>query len=697
MAINEQLSQFASFVEVNDVSRNIGIATTATPYVGIGTTNPIAKFEVVGQTELDDVNISGIATVGSLSIGSSQVISSGRQLQNIASLDATTTATIEAAIVNAPNTFSDLIVTGIATFNSSIGVAGIVTTKELDVVGIATIETLSVQTQLDVYDSQAIFHNDVYIAGNLSIGGTSIAIIAQDLRVTDRDIVLGVTTNSFGGDISNDTTANHGGIAIASTEGNPLVNLSLAGFTTLPNTYKQLMWVRGDSYGFGTTDAWMFNYAVGIGSTLVPNGVRLAVSEIQFTDNTINTPNVNIAKDLRVSGVGTVTISRSTWSQIGAGLTFTTGIGTHLNISGIATVGSLSIGSSQVISSGRELQNIVSLDATTTATIEAAISNAPNTFSDLIVTGIATFNNNVGVAGIVTASALESKWAQVGSGLTFTTGIGTYLSISGVGTIANLSSGIATVTRVHVGIATTYSEDLVVSGNARVTGILTIGTGSITLNGNDDTINVGNGVTIFPSGDARYVGIITAQKFIGDGSELTGTISGVGIQSTGTLVGTGITTLNFTGSAIANITTSGNITTILLSSSGAAAGSQGQIQYNDVTAFAGSPNFTFDGNNVYVAGIVTATDFNSLSDINYKDNVETVNSALLKVEQLRGVKFDWKDSGRPSYGVIAQELETVLPELVHGDDPKTVNYNGIIGVLIEAIKELKQEIEDLKK
>ena len=102
------------------------------------------------------------------------------------------------------------------------------------------------------------------------------------------------------------------------------------------------------------------------------------------------------------------------------------------------------------------------------------------------------------------------------------------------------------------------------------------------------------------------------------------------------------------------------------------------------------------GTQASFSGVVTATDFNSLSDIKYKENVNTVNNALLKVEQLRGVKFDWKESGLPSYGIIAQELEEVLPELVHGNDPKTVNYNGIIGVLIEAIKELKAEVEELK-
>ena len=102
------------------------------------------------------------------------------------------------------------------------------------------------------------------------------------------------------------------------------------------------------------------------------------------------------------------------------------------------------------------------------------------------------------------------------------------------------------------------------------------------------------------------------------------------------------------------------------------------------------------GSNAFYSGIVTATDFNALSDENYKENVITVNNALNKVEQLRGVSFDWKENSRSSYGVIAQELQKVLPELVHGDNPKTVNYNGIIGVLIEAIKELKKEVEELK-
>jgi hypothetical protein len=104
-----------------------------------------------------------------------------------------------------------------------------------------------------------------------------------------------------------------------------------------------------------------------------------------------------------------------------------------------------------------------------------------------------------------------------------------------------------------------------------------------------------------------------------------------------------------------------------------------------------------DGNGDFTAGTITATDFNSTSDINLKENVQTVDNALETVSALRGVSFDWKETGRGSYGVIAQELEEILPDLVNTGEVKSVNYNGIIGVLIEAVKELSKEIEELKK
>jgi hypothetical protein len=58
------------------------------------------------------------------------------------------------------------------------------------------------------------------------------------------------------------------------------------------------------------------------------------------------------------------------------------------------------------------------------------------------------------------------------------------------------------------------------------------------------------------------------------------------------------------------------------------------------------------------------------------------------VDQLNGVRFSWRDNGNRSAGIIAQDLEKIMPELV--DIDKSVNYNGIIGLLVEAIKELNK-------
>jgi hypothetical protein len=63
------------------------------------------------------------------------------------------------------------------------------------------------------------------------------------------------------------------------------------------------------------------------------------------------------------------------------------------------------------------------------------------------------------------------------------------------------------------------------------------------------------------------------------------------------------------------------------------------------------------------------------------------------VEQLNGVRFQWKENDKKGIGIIAQELEQVLPELVtvSEDGQRSVNYDGIIGVLIQAIKELQDK------
>ena len=106
----------------------------------------------------------------------------------------------------------------------------------------------------------------------------------------------------------------------------------------------------------------------------------------------------------------------------------------------------------------------------------------------------------------------------------------------------------------------------------------------------------------------------------------------------------------------------------------------------------GTNTYTLDGN-LSVNG-----DVNSTSDKNLKTNISTITSSVDKVSELRGVNFEWKDSGKKSLGVIAQEIEEVLPELVNEtkEGNKTVQYGNMVGLLIEAVKELNEKIERLE-
>ena len=100
---------------------------------------------------------------------------------------------------------------------------------------------------------------------------------------------------------------------------------------------------------------------------------------------------------------------------------------------------------------------------------------------------------------------------------------------------------------------------------------------------------------------------------------------------------------------------------------------------------------------MWVSGMITAQDINSLSDRRVKENIRIVENPLEKVDQINGVHFDFVNSGRKSMGVIAQEVELVFPELIAGTFPKSVNYNGLIAVLVESVKELKAQNENLEE
>jgi hypothetical protein len=96
-------------------------------------------------------------------------------------------------------------------------------------------------------------------------------------------------------------------------------------------------------------------------------------------------------------------------------------------------------------------------------------------------------------------------------------------------------------------------------------------------------------------------------------------------------------------------------------------------------------------------GQLNASNFNSLSDERVKKDVIYIEDAVSTLKNIDGVKFAWIENNTYSYGVIAQQLEKILPELVNGTDQKTVNYSGLIAFLINAVKELDTRVLELEK
>jgi len=179
------------------------------------------------------------------------------------------------------------------------------------------------------------------------------------------------------------------------------------------------------------------------------------------------------------------------------------------------------------------------------------------------------------------------------------------------------------------------------------------------------TKGVGGG-TIGASADVNTSGIITATAFYGDGSNLTG-ISGGG----GGGGAAGLWEQTFVG-----INTISNV----------GIGTTNPTQKLEVFG------------NIVASGTVTAN-----SDEKLKTNIKTIENALDKVLSIRGVEYDRIDNNDRQIGVIAQEIEKVIPDIVYpkGTTPsygvKSVAYGNIVALLIEAIKEQNLRIDELER
>lgn len=142
-------------------------------------------------------------------------------------------------------------------------------------------------------------------------------------------------------------------------------------------------------------------------------------------------------------------------------------------------------------------------------------------------------------------------------------------------------------------------------------------------------------------------------------------------------------------------------------------GNRIQFRSNSHTDFNSGGNYYFSSNNIIrltidsTGNIVATGDVTAFSDVRVKENIVTIDSPLEKINAMRGVYYTRKDTPGPRHlGVIAQEIETVLPEVVLTSGPngnKSVAYANMVALLIEGMKEqgkqistLQEEVKELK-
>ena len=343
------------------------------------------------------------------------------------------------------------------------------------------------------------------------------------------------------------------------------------------------------------------------------------------------------------------------------------------------------------------------------------------------------------LAGLTSVSSTGFTGALTGNASTATT-LATARTINGTSfngsadiTIANLVSGSAQITAgsttgFATGVKTQLDANTVVSGSGQInvastTGDIALGTrtsGSYVASlvaGTNITLsnNSGEGATptIGLTNNSTTIGT-TAISLGSSSTTLAGLTSVTSTGFTGALTGNASTAttlqtaraingVNFDGSAAITVTAAAGT----LSGATLAAG----VTASSLTSVGTLTTLTVSGATatgaLTVTGAITATgDITAFftSDKRHKNNIQTIPNALEKVTKLNGVTWEWNDDvnevtkSTPKTGLIAQEVQEVLPEVVKTRDDGflALDYSKMMGLLVEAIKEQQIQIEELK-
>ena len=273
-----------------------------------------------------------------------------------------------------------------------------------------------------------------------------------------------------------------------------------------------------------------------------------------------------------------------------------------------------------------------------------------------------------------------------------------------LGTLTNTGNGLnldgGVVTNGNSSFGTASVSVTSVTGSLRVSGSLTT-IGESTATSFNGAINATNGVV---SGSSQTIANLP-----------TGVVSGssqtIANLPTGTVSGSSQITYASISSIPGGIV-SGSAQTILNLPTGTVSGSS-QVTLSSTTGGTTSSNVQFNSLGIGMAASATAGRIDatndvvafSSSDIRFKENITPIENALDKISKISGNTYDWKAENKIEHGyegndvgVIAQEIEAVLPQLVQTRENgfKAVKYDKLVALLIEGIKEQQQQIEKLR-
>ena len=386
-------------------------------------------------------------------------------------------------------------------------------------------------------------------------------------------------------------------------------------------------------------------------------------------------------------------------------------------------------GNTEVISSARELKNITSIDSNTKSSFSSALLDDT---SLNINTGVITATTlKVGTAVTISGGIITATTGEFGGIVSADSFSGNGINLSGVVTSLVAGSGIQ-ITGTHGAVTVTATGEGGGGGGGGLSAIQIKNDGTVvgsagTFNFSDDfsvpivgagiaTVSLSESKTFSVSaiqpatGGAGFIGTVGNSWSHGHFNELTvdSLLTATKVLNVREALDLGDSdVLRFGDSDDVSISYDGSANRIGLTLSNTATdfaiknGSTAFAVFNRSNGRLGigneSPTEALDvTGNIKSSQTVSAVDFNTTSDATLKTDISTIENAIELVSSIRGVRFTWKERLTPSLGVIAQEVESVIPELVTDGDPKQVNYNGLIGVLVESVKELNTQVNDLK-